>query len=159
MVTTYDRAVITSRPLQAIDAQLSFRWRCDPATIAAAFHQAAPTAAEHEAWMAARLAGGRHATRLVARDGHLIGMYTVTREAPGRVSLGYMVEPDDRGRGYARLVRAEALEHVRGQMPDVQVVESHIRVENRHSLRVAEWMGAVRKGPPVDGFHRLETRA
>lgn len=143
------------RSLYPADEALTFAWRSDPEVIAAAVYQKAPTLDEHAAWMWDRLSDSMHRTFIVERDDRPVGMFTITTHSSERCSLGYMIAPEFRGLGLAKLLRAEAVAFVRSNTAH-RVLDSRIRVENIRSIKTALRAGARQIREPEDGFIRFE---
>jgi RimJ/RimL family protein N-acetyltransferase len=140
------------------DTALTFWWRCDADTVRFSKSGRVPTPDEHRKWMAERVINelARVVWDDIPKPAERVGMYKLVIESQHVASLGYTIAPELRGLGYAKLVRAESIRHLRQIAPAVRTLRSTIHVENERSLRVAMNAGAkvVRT---ENGWTHLET--
>jgi RimJ/RimL family protein N-acetyltransferase len=148
--------MITSRQMQAGDEELTFAWRQDAATVAAAVDQTPTTLTTHRVWFLTRLSEPDRVVHIVEQDGVPIGMFTATLRKE-HAELGYLVAPEYRGRGLAKEIRRMGIERIGAWRPDLRLLRSDIRKENVRSLRTALRGGARVVGETPDGFVHLET--
>ncbi len=138
--------VVTLRAAEASDADLILGWQAEPGARRHARNPAVPTAAEHEAWMAARLNGTDRITAVVERDGvpaGLLRLDPMNSDSPNnRFEVSILIASAHRSAG----VGAAALTLARRLAPG-RDLWAEVLPDNEASRRLFERAGYR----PVDG--------
>lgn len=133
--------MITVRATTEADAERLLAWANDPATRAAGFHPLSIDAAEHERWLAARLASTSSRLFIGLDGARPVGQVRLEADDAGRVEVGISVAPEARGRGIGRaLLEAGLAAGIADTTLHVVVFVARVRPDNAAS--VATFRGA-----------------
>ena len=124
---------LSLRPATEGDSDRLLEWRNDPLTRAMAISQAPVPPADHERWLATRLADPATLLTIAEQNGVPVGTVRLDRRG-AEAELSITIAPGARGRGLARPAIELAVEHARREW-GVTRVTARIRPENTASLR------------------------
>lgn len=130
----------------AADAELLLEWANDPVTRAASFHSATISPADHERWLAERLASPATTLWIGELDGRPIGQVRIELDPAGTGEVGISVAPLARGSGVGRRLLNVALLEASRSLP-VNAFVARVRPENEPSLALFRAAGFVDEGP------------
>ena len=117
------------------DAELLWRWANDPETRANSFSRAAISYADHVAWLERRLASDATRIWIFAADGVPVGQ--VRFDISSAVAeIGITVAPEHRGRGYGKVMLAQALQRFHEQTGGRVMPRASVLTKNAASLRL-----------------------
>jgi len=141
---------LSARRAELADAELLRQWRNDPETRRRSFTTAEISAAEHRAWLQARLASERAAIWIFSDDGGPVGQVRVDVDG-GVAEVSIIVAPGRRGRGHGKAMLAAAMPWLRrdfgpGLRPRALVLDDH-----EASLRTFKACGFRVVGPAARG--------
>jgi RimJ/RimL family protein N-acetyltransferase len=147
---------VTLRPAHAGDANSLRRWRNDAEAVRFSVNPRKVSAAEHDRWLAARLADSATRLWIAEEDGVAVGQVRIDRDgAIGTVSIA--VATEQRRRGVAQVMLRAALDDV-ARDSATQRLRALAHPDNIASIRAFERVGFQRTGSGDNGFVVLEWR-
>jgi RimJ/RimL family protein N-acetyltransferase len=123
------------------DVDLLLGWRNDAETRAASFTTEIVARAQHEAWVARRLADPACSLLIAEDDEGPIGVVRIERTADGGGEIHLTIAPGRRGQGFARRVFVAALAHARER--GLHHLAAAVHPANERSLRALLAVGYV----------------
>ncbi|SET51748.1 UDP-2,4-diacetamido-2,4,6-trideoxy-beta-L-altropyranose hydrolase [Hymenobacter actinosclerus] len=136
------------RPVTAADSAQLLTWTNEPAVRRFSFNPEPVAEADHEAWLAARLAD-ENALLLLAQDaatGRSAGLIRFAVEDE-TATLSYLLDADFRGRGLAPLLLLAGTRRLLAQFPQVRRVLGHVQAANAASVHAFERAGFQPEAP------------
>jgi RimJ/RimL family protein N-acetyltransferase len=133
------------RPAARTDADALLRWRNDPTTRAHSFDTGEVTAAEHEAWLEAKLASPDTRIYIAERDGEAVGQIRVDRSEDARGVVSVAVDAARRGTGLGRELIRLGTERAAAEL-GLTEVDAFAKPENEASLRAFRAAGYEENG-------------
>ena len=130
------------RPVTAADSARLLAWTNEPAVRRFSFNPEPVAQADHEQWLAARLAD-ENALLLLAQDaatGRSAGLIRFTVEDE-TATLSYLLDADFRGRGLAPLLLLAGTRRLLAHFPQVRRVRGHVQAANAASVHAFERAG------------------
>jgi len=133
------RPLVLRRADRVGDVELLLAWRNDAETREASFTTEVVARAEHEAWVARRLADPRSSLLIAEDDEGAIGVVRIERTADGGGEIHLTIAPGRRGSGLARQVFVAALDHARRL--GLRHLVAAVHPANERSLRALRAVG------------------
>ena len=125
---------LTLRPAVAEDAARLLAWRNDPEVRAASFSQDPVPVADHERWLASKLADPDVHLLIAELDARPLGQVRLDRLGPDEVEISVSLASEARGKGVGPQMLERAAEVARGEFGPSTLV-ARVRPENERSLR------------------------
>jgi UDP-2,4-diacetamido-2,4,6-trideoxy-beta-L-altropyranose hydrolase len=128
------------REARMSDAGLLWRWANDRETRESSFTRTPIPYADHVAWLTCRL--GSDATRMWIFAEEEVPVGQVRFDISGEVAeIGITVAPEHRGRGYGRVMLAQAIRRLREEKGDWLKPRASVLAHNAASLRLFKACG------------------
>jgi RimJ/RimL family protein N-acetyltransferase len=141
---------LSARRAGLADAELLRQWRNDPETRRRSFTKAVVAAAEHRAWLQARLASPRAAIWIFSEDGAPIGQVRVDVDG-GVAEVSIIVAPGRRGKGHGKSMLAAAMPLLRRDFGPGLRARALVLDDHEASLRTFQACGFRVIGPAARG--------
>lgn len=149
---------VTLRPARAGDAKVLREWRNDAMAVRFSVSARQVSAAEHDRWLAERLADPATRLRIAEEEGVPVGQVRIDiAGATGAVSIAVAAEA--RGRGLGQAMLRAMLDEVGQRGGATLTLTAVAHPDNTASIRTFERVGFRRRGSRATGFVVLEWRA
>ena len=116
------------------DVGTIYRWANETAVRANSFCTEPIPYEVHERWFRSLLDDPMRRQYILLADGEEVGQLRLTKE-DDTVEVGYSVAPEQRGRGFGKLLLKMAAEQAGNDFPDAQYLMGKVKPENEPSRR------------------------
>jgi RimJ/RimL family protein N-acetyltransferase len=146
------------RPASVADSRQLFVWVNSPDSLSVKALTRGPILlADHEAWLAQRLADAGTIMQIIEVNGVSVGQIRLQQGSSGTYTVDIYIEPNHRGRGLAAWAIAEMVKKL-AQIHPRAVVVALVRVENVPSMALFQCAGFV-EVDRSDNFVTFERKA
>lgn len=157
MTTGEQTPRVTLRPARLSDADVLRQWRNDATAVRFSGAAREVSAAEHDRWLAERLADPATRLRIAEENGVPVGQARIDM-AGGAGAVSIAVAAGARGRGLGQAMLRAILDDVAHE-GEASTLTAVAHPDNVASIRAFERVGFRRRGSRENGFVVLEWRA
>jgi UDP-2,4-diacetamido-2,4,6-trideoxy-beta-L-altropyranose hydrolase len=148
---------VTLRPARPTDAEVLRRWRNEATAVRFSGSARQVSPAEHDRWLAERLADPATRLRIAEENGVPVGQVRVEMTG-GSGAVSIAVAAGARGRGLGQAMLRATVEEV-ARDGDGVTLTALAHPDNPASIHAFERVGFLRRGSRENGFVVLEWRA
>ncbi len=128
------QAVMRLRPATPADSDVLLQWANDPLVRQFSYNTAVIEQANHESWLAAKLANKHHLLLLAEIDGKSIGTIRFAFDvASTTATLSFLVAPEMRGHGLAAALLRHGIRAAAARWATLDRVVGHVQLQNEAS--------------------------